>query len=91
MQRRSKDVKEFHTTYYRPDNATLVVVGDFDQKQFDAWVDKYFAPIPKPNRPLPRVQVKEPTRKAETRYTEYGTKRSSRGWVDLSRSASGGR
>src|SRR5688572_26425482 len=54
-----KDVQEFHTTYYRPDNATLVVVGDFDQKQFDAWVDKYFGPIAKPNRPLPRVQVKE--------------------------------
>lgn len=67
-----KDVQEFHTTYYRPDNATLVVVGDFDQKQFDAWVDKYFAPIPKPNRPLPRVQVKEPDRKAEIRFTEYG-------------------
>lgn len=67
-----KDVQEFHTTYYRPDNATLVVVGDFDQKQFDAWVDKYFASIPKPNRPLPRVQVKEPARKAELRVTEYG-------------------
>ena len=67
-----KDVQEFHTTYYRPDNATLVVVGDFDQKQFDAWVDKYFGPIAKPNRPLPRVQVKEPERKAEARYTEYG-------------------
>ena len=67
-----KDVQEFHTTYYRPDNATLVVVGDFDQKQLDAWVDKYFAPIAKPNRPLPRVQVKEPDRKAEARYTEYG-------------------
>jgi zinc protease len=67
-----KDVQEFHSTYYRPDNATLVVVGDFDQKQLDAWVDKYFAPIAKPNRPLPRVQVKEPERKAEARYTEYG-------------------
>ena len=67
-----KDVQDFHTTYYRPDNATLVVVGDFDQKQFDAWVDKYFAPIAKPDRPLPRVQTKEPERKAESRFTEYG-------------------
>ena len=67
-----KDVQEFHTTYYRPDNATLVVVGDFDPKQLDAWVDKYFAPIAKPNRPLPRVQVKEPPRKAEMRFTDYG-------------------
>lgn len=68
-----QDVQEFHTTYYRPDNATLVVVGDFDPKQLDAWVDKYFAPIPKPNRPLPRVQTKEPARQKEARFTEYGS------------------
>ena len=67
-----KDVQEFHSTYYRPDNATLVVVGDFDPKQLDAWVDKYFAPIAKPSRPLLRVQVKEPPRKSEIRLTEYG-------------------
>jgi zinc protease len=68
-----EDVRQFHSTYYRPDNATLVIVGDFDQKQLDAWVDKYFARIPKPNKPLPRVQVKEPERTAEKRFTEYGT------------------
>src|SRR5215211_689952 len=68
-----KDVQEFHSTYYRPDNATLVVVGDFDPKQLDAWIDKYFAPIAKPSRPLPRVTVKEPPRKREIRLTEYGS------------------
>jgi zinc protease len=68
-----KDVQEFHATYYRPDNATLVVVGDFDPAQFDKWVDKYFSPIPKPDRPLPRVQVKEPPRKTEIRLTEHGS------------------
>jgi zinc protease len=67
-----KDVQEFHSTYYRPDNATLVVVGDFDQKQLDTWIDKYFGPIAKPSKPLPRVTVKEPPRKAEMRFTEYG-------------------
>jgi zinc protease len=67
-----QDVQEFHRTYYRPDNATLVVVGDFDQAQLDGWVDKYFGPISKPAKPLPRVQVKEPLRKSEIRLTEYG-------------------
>ena len=66
------DVQEFHTTYYRPDNATFVIVGDFDQQQLDAWVDKYLKPIAKPDRPLPRVQIKEPARTAEVRLTEYG-------------------
>src|SRR5690242_10480241 len=67
------DVQEFHSTYYRPDNATLVVVGDFDPKQLDSWIDKYFGPISKPDRPLPRVKVKEPPREKETRFTEYGS------------------
>jgi zinc protease len=65
------DVIKFHNTYYRPDNATLIVVGDFDPKQLDAWVDKYFASIPKPNLPLPRVQVTEPARNGEKRFMEY--------------------
>jgi zinc protease len=68
-----KDVQDFHSTFYRPDNATLVIVGDFDPKQVDTWVDKYFGPIAKPNRPLPRVNVKEPPRTKELRFTEYGT------------------
>src|SRR2546422_2135828 len=67
------DVIKFHDTYYRPDNATLIVVGDFDPKQLDTWVDKYFAAIPKPNLSLPRVQVKEPVRTGEKRFTEYGS------------------
>src|SRR5438477_6041135 len=65
------NVIEFHDTYYRPDNATLIIVGDFDQKQLDTWVDKYFAPIPKPNLPLPRVNTTEPARVGEKRFMEY--------------------
>lgn len=67
-----ENVQKFHSTYYRPDNATLLVVGDLDPKQFDAWVDKYFGSIPKPNLPLPRVQTKEPERTGEQRFIEYG-------------------
>jgi zinc protease len=65
------DVRAFHSTFYRPDNATLIVVGDFDQKQLDTWVDKYFAGIPKPDKPLPRVTVKEPERTGEMRVVEF--------------------
>jgi zinc protease len=66
-----EDVRSFHSTFYRPDNATLVVVGDFDQKQVDTWVDKYFGRVAKPDRPLPRVTIKEPERVAEKRINEY--------------------
>ncbi|HWS89757.1 MAG TPA: pitrilysin family protein [Pyrinomonadaceae bacterium] len=67
-----EDVRAFHKTFYRPDNATLVVVGDFDQRQLDAWVDKYFNRVAKPAGPIPRVTVKEPARTAEKRVTVTG-------------------
>lgn len=66
------DVQAFHTTFYRPDNAVLVVVGDFDQSQLDAWIDKYLGLIPHPSTPIPRVTVKEPPRKATKRFEEHG-------------------
>src|SRR5882724_6880725 len=49
------DVQAFHASFYRSDNATLVVVGDFDPKQCDAWVDKYLAPIVKPVTSLDEI------------------------------------
>jgi zinc protease len=54
------DVAAFHAAHYRPDNATLVVAGDFDPKQLDAWVDQYFAPVPRPAMPVARVTATEP-------------------------------
>jgi zinc protease len=53
------DVVAFHRTYYRPDNATLVVAGDFDPAQLQAWVDKYFGPVARPAAPVPRVTQEE--------------------------------
>ena len=66
------DVRAFHTTFYRPDNAVLIVVGDFEDKQLDAWVDKYFSKIQKPTTAIPRVTVKEPERTSEKRFDETG-------------------
>jgi zinc protease len=57
------DVRDFHRTYYRPDNAVLVVVGDFDPDTLQSWVDKYFGSLAKPETPIPRVAVQEPSRK----------------------------
>ncbi|GAA0328869.1 pitrilysin family protein [Sphingomonas oligophenolica] len=65
------DVRAFHATYYRPDNAILVVSGNFDPKQLDTWVDQYFAGIAKPDRPIPRVSVTEPERTVATHYKVY--------------------
>ncbi len=70
-----EDVRDFHRTYYRPDNATMVIAGDFAPAQAIAWTEKYFAGIPKPATPVPRVTVKEPPQKAERLLTKwYGSK-----------------
>ncbi|MCC6327488.1 MAG: insulinase family protein [Acidobacteria bacterium] len=66
------DAEAFYKTYYRPDNAVLIVVGDFEQKQLDAWVDKYFGRIPKPTGKIPRVTVTEPEWTTERRFNETG-------------------
>jgi zinc protease len=65
-----RDVIAFHETFYRPDNATLIVAGDFDPEQLDAWVDRYFGWIPRPSTPIPEVAAKEPARTADRRYRE---------------------
>jgi len=67
-----QDVRKFHSTYYRPDNATLIVAGDFDPAQIDGWVDKYFGRIPKPAGDVPRVSIVEPPRTAEARFHATG-------------------
>ena len=66
-----EDVRAFHATYYRPDNAVLVVAGNFDAAQLDAWVDEYFGDIARPNRPIPRDYPTEPVRSQPREYTVY--------------------
>ena len=41
------DVKEFFRAWYTPNNVTLTVTGDFDTEQAKAWVERYFAEIPR--------------------------------------------
>jgi zinc protease len=66
------DVRAFHATYYRPDNASLIVVGNFDPEQLDAWVDRYFGPIPRPAWPIPVVTATEPMRTAPATIDAFG-------------------
>ena len=63
------DVMQFHDTYYRPDNAVLVVVGDIDLDATSAWIDRYFGAIALPPGTVPRVGLVEPPQTTERRYT----------------------
>ncbi|HXH70008.1 MAG TPA: pitrilysin family protein [Pyrinomonadaceae bacterium] len=55
------DVKSFFRQYYVPNNASLVIAGDFDPKEAQKLVEKHFggiakgAPITRPNVPMPKL------------------------------------
>ena len=40
------DAKTFASKYYQPQNAVLVVTGDFDEASAKGWIDKYYGNIP---------------------------------------------
>jgi zinc protease len=61
------DVRDFFRTYYVPNNATFVLVGDFDTKEAIALVTKYLGRVPKSDRPVPRDIPKEPPQTKERR------------------------
>lgn len=52
-----EEFREFHRTYYRPNNATLVVAGDFQPEDVKGLIADYFATIPN-GAPVPHPEVK---------------------------------
>lgn len=59
-----EDVTSFFKTYYAPNNAALVIVGDFDPKQALAWVKQYFGGLPKAELPA-KPDISEPKQETE--------------------------
>ena len=62
-------LKKFYQKYYQPNNATLIVGGKFDEKQTLAWIEQYFASIPKPTTVIDPTYTVEPPQDGE-RYVE---------------------
>jgi zinc protease len=56
-----EDVRTFFRTYYAPNNAALVIAGDFNRDSVRTWVQRYFGDIPRgpeiPARPQPAKVV----------------------------------
>jgi len=63
------DVRGFFQTYYVPNNATAVLVGDFDSKEALALVTQYLGRVPASDKPVPRDIPKEPPQTKEKRVT----------------------
>jgi zinc protease len=61
-----QDLRSFFQKYYAPNNASLVLVGDFDPKEAKALIEKYFGAIPAGPK-VDKPQVPQPQLKSEVR------------------------
>ena len=62
-------LQAFYRNYYQPDNAVLLVVGQFDEAKTLDLINKNFSSIPRPARELPKSYTSEPTQDGERAVT----------------------
>jgi zinc protease len=75
-------LKEFYDVFYHPNNATAMLIGDFEEEDALATIERHFGSIPPSPRPIPRVYTTEPPQEGERRFT---VRRAGRvAWVALS-------
>jgi zinc protease len=60
------DLLKHYRTYYVPNNATVIIIGDVSPKEALARVEEHFGEIPRGEDPPP-VRTKEPTQTGERR------------------------
>ncbi|WP_374035145.1 M16 family metallopeptidase [Bdellovibrio bacteriovorus] len=64
----SEKLRYFYNTFYVPNNAVLVVVGDFNTSKVKSLIEKYYGKLP--SRPLPeRKYPSEPAQKVQQNAT----------------------
>jgi zinc protease len=66
------DAKDFYDRFFHPNNATLVIVGDFKTPMTLNAVSKYFGPVAKSAMPIPQVKVVEQPQTGERRVMLHG-------------------
>ena len=68
-------LKEFYDTFYHPDNATAILIGDFDEAEALASIDRQFDPRSQPG--LGRTRSEPPQRERSIHRQAHGPDR----WV----------
>lgn len=58
-------LQAFYRHYYQPDNAVLVIAGNFKQAEALKMVARHFGPVPRPTRQLQKTYTAEPTQDGE--------------------------
>ncbi|VTS06222.1 M16 family metallopeptidase [Tuwongella immobilis] len=59
------NLKAFYKKFYRPDNAMLVVAGQFNQAKAMQFIEQYFGVLKNPETPLPNTYTQEPAQDGE--------------------------
>ncbi|MCZ2341291.1 MAG: insulinase family protein, partial [Bacteroidales bacterium] len=62
-------LRAFYEKYYRPDNAMLIVAGQFDQAKAMEYIAQFFGPLKNPSTPLPATYTEEPPQDGERTVT----------------------
>lgn len=62
-------MKEFYDTYYWPNNATVIVIGDFEPEHCLRLIGRHFGKIEPSPAPIPQVYTFEPPQEGERRFT----------------------
>ena len=62
-------LKEFYDVFYHPNNATAMLIGDFEEVDALAMIERHFGRIPSSRRPIPEVYTTEPPQQGERRFT----------------------
>ncbi|MDC3181090.1 insulinase family protein [Gammaproteobacteria bacterium] len=61
-------LKQFYDTFYWPNNATVTVMGDFDQEEVLQQIDTTFGKIEKSPHEMPEVYTTEPPQQGPRRF-----------------------
>lgn len=62
-----EDIKEFHSIYYQPQNAIVLVAGDIEPNEVFKQAQKYFGGIQNKTDSIPQVTQKEPPQTEQRR------------------------
>src|SRR5262249_1442625 len=61
-------LKEFYDTFYHPNNATALIIGDFEEGTALATIQQHFGHIAASRLEIPRVLTVEPPQEGERRF-----------------------
>ncbi len=64
-------LRSFYDTFYHPDNATVLVVGDLEEGAALEEIERGFGALVPASRPLPRVTAREGEQRGERRATVH--------------------